>query len=70
MSYFHVHTPLFTNRTNRGRSKGGEFGDNVEECDLYHIDGGTVLRLARLGLTDADPVLLGRSLEAKEVCAA
>jgi arylsulfatase A len=33
MSYFHVHTPLFTNRTNRGRSAGGEFGDNVEECD-------------------------------------
>ena len=23
MSYFHVHTPLFTNRTNRGRSAGG-----------------------------------------------
>lgn len=33
MSYFHVHTPLFTNRHNRGRSKGGEFGDNVEELD-------------------------------------
>jgi hypothetical protein len=33
MSWFHVHTPLFTNRTNRGRSKGGEFGDNVEEMD-------------------------------------
>ena len=33
MSFFHVHTPLFTNRTNRGRSAGGEFGDNVEECD-------------------------------------
>jgi steryl-sulfatase len=33
MSYFHVHTPLFTNRTNRGRSRGGDFGDNVEECD-------------------------------------
>jgi len=33
MSYFHVHTPLFTNRSNRGRSKGGEFGDNVEELD-------------------------------------
>mmetsp|Transcript_60508 Transcript_60508/g.130599 ORF Transcript_60508/g.130599 Transcript_60508/m.130599 type:complete len:587 (+) Transcript_60508:25-1785(+) len=33
MSYFHVHTPLFTNRTNRGRSRGGQFGDNVEEMD-------------------------------------
>jgi steryl-sulfatase len=33
MSYFHVHTPLFTNRLNRGRSRGGEFGDNVEEMD-------------------------------------
>lgn len=33
MSYFHTHTPLFTNRHNRGRSKGGEFGDNVEELD-------------------------------------
>ena len=33
MSYFHVHTPLFTNRTNRGRSAGGEFGDNIEEMD-------------------------------------
>lgn len=33
MSYFHVHTPLFVNRLNRGRSKGGEFGDNVEELD-------------------------------------
>eukprot|EP00658_Telonema_sp_P-2_P013189 TRINITY_DN14998_c0_g1_i1.p1 TRINITY_DN14998_c0_g1~~TRINITY_DN14998_c0_g1_i1.p1 ORF type:complete len:511 (+),score=34.21 TRINITY_DN14998_c0_g1_i1:259-1791(+) len=33
MSYFHVHTPLFTNRNNRGRSTGGEFGDNVEELD-------------------------------------
>jgi arylsulfatase A-like enzyme len=33
MSWFHVHTPLFTNRTNRGRSKGGRFGDNVEEMD-------------------------------------
>jgi len=28
-----VHTPLFTNRTNRGRSAGGAFGDNVEELD-------------------------------------
>jgi len=33
MSYFHVHTPLFTQRANRGRSRGGEFGDNVEELD-------------------------------------
>eukprot|EP00938_MAST-03A_sp_MAST-3A-sp1_P005480 g5480.t1 len=33
VSYFHVHTPLFTMRKNRGRSKGGEFGDNVEEMD-------------------------------------
>lgn len=33
MSYFHVHTPLFTARSNRGRSRGGEFGDNVEELD-------------------------------------
>ena len=33
MSWFHVHTPLFTNRTNRGRSRGGQFGDNVEELD-------------------------------------
>jgi len=33
MSYFHVHTPLFTSRLNRGRSRGGEFGDNVEEMD-------------------------------------
>jgi hypothetical protein len=33
MSYFHVHTPLFTQRKNKGRSKGGEFGDNVEELD-------------------------------------
>jgi membrane-anchored protein YejM (alkaline phosphatase superfamily) len=33
MSYFHVHTPLFTNKSNRGRSSGGEFGDNVEELD-------------------------------------
>jgi arylsulfatase A-like enzyme len=32
-SWFHVHTPLFTNRTNRGRSEGGTFGDNVEELD-------------------------------------
>ena len=33
LSWFHVHTPLFTNRTNRGRSRGGVFGDNVEELD-------------------------------------
>ena len=33
MAYFHVHTPLFTNRANRGRSRGGTFGDNVEELD-------------------------------------
>jgi hypothetical protein len=33
VSYFHVHTPLFTMRKNRGRSLGGEFGDNVEEMD-------------------------------------
>ena len=33
MSYFHVHTPLFTNRGNKGRSRGGQFGDNVEEMD-------------------------------------
>ena len=34
MAYFHVHTPLFTSRANRGRSKGGgAFGDNVEELD-------------------------------------
>jgi arylsulfatase A-like enzyme len=33
MSYFHVHTPLFTNRHNRGRSRGGKFGDNIEELD-------------------------------------
>eukprot|EP00948_MAST-09A_sp_MAST-9A-sp1_P000949 g949.t1 len=33
MSYFHVHSPLFTMRSNRGRSRGGEFGDNVEEMD-------------------------------------
>ena len=26
MSWFHVHTPLFTNRTNRGRSQGGSLG--------------------------------------------
>ena len=28
-----VHTPLFTQRHNRGRSRGGAFGDNVEELD-------------------------------------
>eukprot|EP00939_MAST-03C_sp_MAST-3C-sp1_P005317 g5317.t1 len=33
MSYFHVHTPLFTERSNVGRSSGGRFGDNVEELD-------------------------------------
>lgn len=33
MAYFHVHTPLFTQRHNRGRSRGGAFGDNVEELD-------------------------------------
>eukprot|EP00466_Bigelowiella_natans_P018362 jgi/Bigna1/41464/e_gw1.52.25.1 len=33
MSYFHVHTPLFSQRKNRGRSRGGRFGDNVEELD-------------------------------------
>lgn len=33
MSYFHVHTPLFSQRQNRGRSQGGAFGDNVEELD-------------------------------------
>ena len=33
MSYFRVHTPLFTQRHNRGRSAGGAFGDNVEELD-------------------------------------
>ena len=33
MAWFHVHTPLFTNRTNGGRSDGGKFGDNVEELD-------------------------------------
>jgi hypothetical protein len=33
MAYFHVHTPLFTSRANRGRSAGGAFGDNVEELD-------------------------------------
>ncbi len=33
VSYFHVHTPLFTMRKNKGRSVGGEFGDNIEEMD-------------------------------------
>lgn len=33
MAYFHVHTPLFTDKRNRGRSRGGAFGDNVEEMD-------------------------------------
>ena len=33
MAFFHVHTPLFTARSNRGRSEGGTFGDNVEEMD-------------------------------------
>ena len=33
MAYFHVHTPLFTSRANRGRSRGGMFGDNIEELD-------------------------------------
>ena len=34
MFYFHVHTtPLFTNCTNRSRSRSGVFGDNVEELD-------------------------------------
>jgi hypothetical protein len=33
MAYFHVHTPLFTSRENRGRSDGGSFGDNIEELD-------------------------------------
>ena len=33
LAFFHVHTPLFVNRANRGRSAGGEFGDNVEELD-------------------------------------
>ena len=33
MAYFHVHTPLFSMRANRGRSRGGAFGDNVEELD-------------------------------------
>ena len=33
LSYFHVHTPLFVQRERRGRSKGGAFGDNVEELD-------------------------------------
>jgi hypothetical protein len=32
-SWFHVHTPLFVERGNSGRSKGGRFGDNVEELD-------------------------------------
>jgi steryl-sulfatase len=31
--YFHVHTPLFTMRANAGRSRGGAFGDAVEELD-------------------------------------
>lgn len=33
MAYFHVHTPLFTQPKNTGRSRGGRFGDNVEELD-------------------------------------
>ena len=33
MSYFHVHSPLFTSKANQGRSKGGAFGDNIEELD-------------------------------------
>ena len=32
-AYFHVHTPLFSSRANKGRSQGGVFGDNVEELD-------------------------------------
>ena len=34
MSYFHVHTPLFTNRSNAGRGgDGGEFAANIAELD-------------------------------------
>ena len=32
-AYFHVHTPLFTMKHNQGRSRGGNFGDNIEEMD-------------------------------------
>eukprot|EP00055_Hartaetosiga_balthica_P013031 m.65220 g.65220 ORF g.65220 m.65220 type:complete len:538 (+) comp8146_c0_seq1:178-1791(+) len=33
MSYVHVHTPLFTSPKFKNVSRGGQFGDNVEEFD-------------------------------------
>ena len=56
MAWFHVHTPLFTNRTNGGRSKGGKFGDNVEELD--DSVGALVAGLRRHGFTDNTLVFL------------
>ena len=52
MAYFHVHTPLFTNRHNRGRSRGGRFGDNIEE-----LDDSVGQLVARLKAHEASPTL-------------
>ena len=56
MSYFHVHTPLFTSRTNRGRSRGGKFGDNIEEMD--ESVGELMAALERVHLIDNTLVFL------------
>ena len=56
MSYFHVHTPLFSSRANRGRSVGGEFGDNIEEMD--DSVGSLMAAVRRGGHTDNTIVFL------------
>jgi arylsulfatase A-like enzyme len=56
LSFLHVHTPLFTAPENKGRSRGGAFGDNVEEMD--DAVGEVLAALARLGVERDTLVLL------------
>ncbi|GAB5355772.1 hypothetical protein AAMO2058_000234100 [Amorphochlora amoebiformis] len=56
MSYFHVHTPLFTAERNRGRSRGGAFGDNIEEMD--DSVGEIMSAIRRLGFADDTLIFL------------
>mmetsp|Transcript_9046 Transcript_9046/g.14705 ORF Transcript_9046/g.14705 Transcript_9046/m.14705 type:complete len:526 (+) Transcript_9046:1156-2733(+) len=49
-NFLHVHTPLFTSPEFKGVSKGGIFGDNVEEMD--HAVGIVLNKIKELGVDD------------------
>mmetsp|Transcript_18280 Transcript_18280/g.33803 ORF Transcript_18280/g.33803 Transcript_18280/m.33803 type:complete len:552 (+) Transcript_18280:64-1719(+) len=55
-NFVHVHTPLFTSPLFKGKSRGGEFGDNVEEMD--DAVGKVLKALDRLAISESTLVVL------------